>query len=56
VYEYSENSRRWARAETLAMISDPVHDIAFAANLGRNYHLLAVASKDVKLITLRPSE
>ncbi|XP_076392753.1 nuclear pore complex protein Nup44A isoform X2 [Megachile rotundata] len=54
IYEYSESSRRWAKTETLAIV-DPVHDIAFAPNLGRSFHTLAVASKDVRIITLKPT-
>ncbi|CAL7949876.1 nuclear pore complex protein Nup44A isoform X1 [Xylocopa sonorina] len=53
IYEYSESSRRWAKTETLN-ITDPVHDIAFAPNLGRSFHTLAIASKDVRIITLKP--
>nr|CAG4644878.1 EOG090X080D [Leptodora kindtii] len=32
------------------------HDIAFAPNLGRSYHILGVASKDVRIIILRPPQ
>ena len=34
--------------------SDPVHDLAFAPNFGRSYHLLAIASRDVKIVSLKP--
>ncbi|XP_012272026.1 nucleoporin SEH1-A isoform X2 [Orussus abietinus] len=54
IYEYSENSRRWTKTETLSNIVDAVHDIAFAPNLGRSFHTLAVATKDVRIITLKP--
>ncbi|XP_053984061.1 nucleoporin SEH1-A isoform X2 [Hylaeus anthracinus] len=53
IYEYSESSRRWAKTETLS-IEEPVHDIAFAPNLGRSFHTLAMATKDVRIITLKP--
>jgi WD40 repeat protein len=53
IYEYSEN-RRWIKVETLASVTDPVHDVAFAPNLGRSYHLLAIASKDVRIVVLKP--
>ncbi|XP_065332480.1 nucleoporin SEH1 isoform X1 [Cloeon dipterum] len=56
LYEYSENSRRWAKAESLNAVTEPVHDITFAPNFGRSYHLLAIASRDVKLVILRPLE
>ncbi|XP_043254842.1 nuclear pore complex protein Nup44A isoform X2 [Colletes latitarsis] len=53
IYEYSESSRRWAKTEAL-QIQDPVHDIAFSPNLGRSFHTLAIATKDVRIITLKP--
>ncbi|XP_030745754.1 nucleoporin SEH1 isoform X2 [Sitophilus oryzae] len=57
VYEYSENSRKWIKLETISNITEPVHDIEFAPNLGRSLHILAVASnKDVKILTLSPVE
>merc|ERR1719221_871319 len=55
VYEYNESSRRWLKVETLNTMTEPVHDIAFAPNIGRSYHVLAVASKDLRIITLKPS-
>ncbi|EFN72583.1 Nucleoporin SEH1-like [Camponotus floridanus] len=54
IYEYSESSRRWVKAETLSSITDAVYDIAFAPNLGRNFHTLAIATKDVRIVTLKP--
>lgn len=54
IYEYSESSRRWTKTQTLSIV-DPVHDIAFAPNLGRSFHTLAIASNDVQIITLKPT-
>jgi len=53
IYEYSESGRKWSKTETLAAVLDPVHDIAFAPNMGRSYHLLAIAAKEVRIFTLR---
>lgn len=53
LYEYSQNLSRWVKVETLS-ITEQVHDLVFAPNLGRSYHLLAVASKDVRILTLKP--
>ncbi|XP_041375583.1 nucleoporin SEH1-like [Gigantopelta aegis] len=53
IYEYNESTRKWNKVEHI-MITDPVHDVAFAANLGRSYHLLAIASKTVSIISLKP--
>uniref|UniRef100_A0A1B6GAG0 Nucleoporin SEH1 n=1 Tax=Cuerna arida TaxID=1464854 RepID=A0A1B6GAG0_9HEMI len=52
--EYSDNSRRWTKTDSVPSVCDAVHDIAFAPNLGRSYHLLAVATKDVRILTLKP--
>lgn len=54
IYEYSENSRRWTRTDCLASVQEPVNDLAFAPNLGRSFHLLAVATKDVRIIKIEP--
>ncbi|XP_037364779.1 centrosomal protein of 192 kDa isoform X3 [Talpa occidentalis] len=54
VFEYNENTRKYAKAETLMTVTDPVHDIAFAPNLGRSFHILAIATKDVRIFTLKP--
>lgn len=53
IYESGENSRKWFLVEVLTRICEPVHDLAFACSVGRDYHLLAVASSDVKIFTLR---
>lgn len=56
IYEFSNNTRKWTRVETLVTVTEPVHDIAFAPNLGRSYHLLGIATKDVKIIALKPNK
>ena len=35
-------------------VTDSVRDVAFSPNLGRSYHTLAIASKDVRIVTLKP--
>ncbi|XP_018021017.1 nucleoporin SEH1 [Hyalella azteca] len=54
IFAYCDNGRRWEQVETLLSITDRVHDIAFAPNPGRSFHILAVASKDLKIIVLKP--
>ena len=54
IHEYNESSRKWLRIETLNAITEPVHDVEFAPNLGRSYHLLGIACNDVKIATLEP--
>ncbi len=40
IYEYNEASRRWIRVEAVSTVTEAVHDIAFAPNIGRSYHVL----------------
>lgn len=54
IYEFNENSRKWVKVEAIVGATDPVHDLAFAPNFGRSYHLLAIASRDVKIVSLKP--
>ena len=78
VFEYHEASRRWLKVDSHGCATtDPVHDIAFAPNLGRSellsalfscvacsnkyqfriftgYHVLAIASKELKIISMKP--
>ncbi|XP_028978572.2 nucleoporin SEH1 isoform X1 [Esox lucius] len=54
IYEYIDHTRKYAKAETLMTVTDPVHDLAFAPNLGRSFHVLAIATKDVRIFKLIP--
>ena len=54
IFEYNENTRKYAKAKTLMTVTDPVHDIAFAPNLGRSFYILGIAIKDVRIFTLKP--
>ncbi len=40
MYEYSEAARRWTRVETFGNIQEPVHDIAFAPNIGTSLYII----------------
>jgi nucleoporin SEH1 len=56
IFGYSEEARKWQKIHSIVgIVYEPVHDVAFAPNLGRSYHVLAVASKDVDIIHLVPS-
>jgi hypothetical protein len=54
LYEYSDAARRWMKVDAISVMSDPVHDIAFAPNIGRSYSVLAIASKELKMVTVKP--
>ncbi|XP_039277175.1 nucleoporin SEH1 [Nilaparvata lugens] len=56
IYEYNENSRRWAKTDSVPGVTDAVHDISFAPNLGRSFHMLAIATKDVRILTIKPRQ
>jgi len=53
IYEYNDSARKFVKAETVYEVTDPVHDVRFAPNLGRSYHLLAIAAKDLTIVSLR---
>lgn len=53
IYEYSDLSRRWIKADSIASAIDPVHDLSFAPYIGRSYHLLGIASKNVQIVTIK---
>lgn len=55
LFEYNENARRWNREDVISSITEPVHDLAFAPNMGRTHHLLGVASKDMKILAIKPT-
>lgn len=55
LFEYSPvGNGKWAKTESIN-VCDPVHDIAFSPNVGRNYHILAIASKDLYIYSISPS-
>lgn len=53
IYEYDEHARRWMKADAVASATDPVHDLSFAPYIGRSYHLLGIASKNVQIVTIK---
>jgi len=49
IWEYNEAFRKWMHVETLTgnkPHTGPIHDVCWAPNMGRTYHLIATASKD----------
>lgn len=54
IYEYNDYSRRWIKADAVASATEPVHDLSFAPYIGRSYHLLGIASKNVQIVTIKP--
>lgn len=54
IYEYNDHLRRWIKADSVASATDPVHDLSFAPYIGRSYHLLGIASKNVQIVTIKP--
>ncbi|XP_074604760.1 nuclear pore complex protein Nup44A [Brevipalpus obovatus] len=56
LFELCENTRQWVKLDVISIVSEPVHDLAFAPNVGRSYHLLGIASRDVKIISIKPAQ
>ena len=54
VFEYSKSARKWSKVQNLTAITDKVHDIAFAPNMGRSFHVLGIASSAVQIVALTP--
>lgn len=54
IYEYNQHLRKWIKADAVASATDPVHDLSFAPYIGRSYHLLGIASKNVQIVTIKP--
>jgi len=53
IYEYSETARKWLKVETLFNVTEPVHDVRFAPNLGRSFQLLAIAARDLTIVSMK---
>ena len=53
IFEYTEEQRIWTKVDTLSSMTDPVHDIAFAPNVGRSYNVIGIASNDLRIVTLK---
>jgi len=49
LWEYNETYRKWMHIDTFVGHSSTIHDVCWAPNMGRSYHLIATASKDRKV-------
>jgi len=49
IWEYNEAYRKWMPIDTLVGHTGAIHDICWAPNMGRPYHLIATSSKDRRL-------
>ncbi|XP_076819055.1 nucleoporin SEH1-like [Clavelina lepadiformis] len=54
IFEYNDTERDWVKVQMIMKITDPVNDVAFAPNMGKKHHVLAIASKDVHIYNLNP--
>ncbi|KAF6780136.1 hypothetical protein AHF37_00444 [Paragonimus kellicotti] len=55
IYEYSEARRHWDLVEDIGMLVDAVYDLQFAPHMGQSFHTLAVGSKEVFILRIRPA-
>ncbi|KAF2077876.1 hypothetical protein CYY_000838 [Polysphondylium violaceum] len=57
IWEYNETGQKWVHLDTLSPVGNnnnydssesgkAIHDVCWAPNMGRSYHLIATASKD----------
>jgi len=53
IYEYNDSARKFLKSETVYVVTEPVHDVRFAPNLGRSYHLLAIAARDLTIVSMK---
>ncbi|XP_066936669.1 nucleoporin SEH1-like [Clytia hemisphaerica] len=54
IHVLNTNTRKWGKIATLMGVTDAVHDISFAPNVGRSRHLLAIASKEIFIVAIKP--
>lgn len=50
VYAYCRQARKWSK--NVSTMSDRVHDLCFAPSMGRSFHLLAIASTEVRIVAI----
>ncbi|CAF1091941.1 unnamed protein product [Didymodactylos carnosus] len=55
LWEYDMNRKAIKVEQTIAM-TDTIKDLQFAQNFGQSYHLLAVASHCIQLVTIKPQK
>nr|CAD7428813.1 unnamed protein product [Timema monikensis] len=53
ILEYERETRHWSKTETVDMLNEPVHDIAFCPTLDSDSTILAIATTGVRLVTLK---
>mmetsp|Transcript_38402 Transcript_38402/g.96614 ORF Transcript_38402/g.96614 Transcript_38402/m.96614 type:complete len:331 (+) Transcript_38402:165-1157(+) len=46
LWEFNESYRRWQQIDALVGHTGTIHDVCWAPNVGRTYHLIATGSKD----------
>lgn len=49
VFEYNENIRDWMQVYVIKDVSDSINDLKFSPDVGRTYHILAVAASSLHL-------
>ncbi|CAK8671113.1 unnamed protein product [Clavelina lepadiformis] len=54
IFEFSYALRDWVKIKMIMTITDPVNNIAFAPNMGKKHHVLAIASEKLYIYNLNP--
>lgn len=55
IFEYNENHRTYSKIERSLnpICTEPIRSLAFAPSVGRLFHVLAIASKSLMVLTIR---
>ena len=55
VFEFNENNRTFIKIDKSDICTQPIRSLAFAPSVGKLYHTLAIASKALSVVTIKPT-
>ncbi len=54
IFECNESNRNYTRIEKQNICNEPIRSLSFAPSIGKLYHTLAIASKSLMVVTIKP--
>lgn len=54
ICEYDNECNGWFKTKSVASVKHPVHDMMFAPSMGRSFHLLAIATNNIRILMFKP--